>query len=855
MENEAVQKIEAGTPRKKSAKSRNAKRKVGRPKKVVKRPVGRPRKEAVTTAKRGRPRKVAAVKVEKASVEDILIRQLGQPSKKVVKDYKEMLPEHYLKELEEDYLLELDVRQKYDETSAEIKQNYKDTLAEIATKTEEVVHNVAEELKSLAKNLPIEITRSRRIQEEENKVVSAKLKLTNQAYKRDNAEASQNYKYSIKAVKDECKALEAMLKMDLQNEEDEYQAVVEKLGQKEEQIKLDQDKKLARMEQVYNRSMTKLDNALKKLNTTFDSSVKKLNKEFHAEIIALDHKQVELENEYEKNLATLQTKVDKKGGIDKAIKIKEKALKTTLLNENKEISQKKLDLSYVLNDTITSLRRDLIDQCVVLEKEKERVTLTYEMDKELFHDMIQKENNKLSYEREKEKQKHDLRILQLTKKYEDDLAEQTRLGRQLELDYELTCIDRSVQYNVAEEQSNKSRALSKLENEQRLKNLAYDMEIATRKEHYKEESRRIEDKFHTLLARDKYSSDEYKLLSKKSNIDLLLLYRGEIRLKQLMKLRLLSMEEEWIDQLDKQKEQLDKLVKSRRIAVDQEIKECLHLINNTYFTLLDNLKTYEMSVNEDDQKSKDHIATQLAYVANKHKEAREQYRGVYVELNQKLDNMYTTQLELIEQEKQCLLSLCKESMDYMENHIEQSGNRMNNAMDTFNQSVIQKEEIVESNKVEHRAHFDEQIKQKQRILSHQSVQCAIEANNYNYENLKTKLTKEYEDNMNKMMNMYHLACEKVEEGKEKADYLKHCSLQQSKYDLYQKKDESLKVLTAIDQSNDAVEKDRVQVAQIKRAELEKNIMSLDAKYEKQRKFLQKNAMVHPDTKWWTDIYD
>lgn len=855
MENEAVQKIEEVTPRKKSAKSRNAKRKVGRPKKVVKRPVGRPRKETVTTAKRGRPKKVNVEKTEKASVEDILTRQLGQPSKKVVKDYKEMLPEHYLKELEEDYLLELDVRQKYDETSAEIKQNYKDTLTEIATKTEEVVDGVAQELKKLAKNLPIEITRSRRIQEEENKVVNAKLKLTYQAYKKDDTEASQNYKYSVKAVKEECKALEAMLKMDLQNEEEEYQGVLEKIAQKEEQTKLDQDKKLARMEQVYNRSMTKLDNALKKLNTTFDTSVKKLNKEFHAQVIALDHEQIQIENEYEQQLANLQAKVDKKGSVDKATKLKQKELKNTLLKRNKEISQKKLDLSFVLNDTITSLREDLIDQCVVLEKERERVTLTYEMDKELFHDIIQKETNKVAYEKEKEKQKHDLRVLQLTKKYDDDLAEQTRLNRQLELDYELNCIDRSVQYNVAEEQSNKSRSLSKLENEQRLKNLAYDMEIATRKEHYKEESRRLEDKFHSLLARDKYSSDEYKLLSKKCNIDLLLLYRGEIRLKQLMKLRLLAMEEEWIADLDRQKEQLDRLVKVRRVALDQEVKECLHLINNTYFALLDNLKTYELSVNEEDQNSKEHIAAQIRYVADKHKEAREQYRGVYVELNKKLDSMYTTQLELIEQERQCLLSLCKESMDYMESHIEMAGNRMNSAMDKFNESASQKEQIVENNKAEHRAQFDEQIKQKQRILSHQSVQCAIEANNYNYESLKTKLTKEHEDNMNKMMNMYHLACAKVEEGKEKAEYLKHCALQQSKYDLYQKKDESLKVLTAIDQSNDAVERDRIQVAQIKRAELEQNILSLEKKYEKQRKFLQKNAIVHPDTKWWTDIYD
>lgn len=857
MENEAVQRIEEKTPRKKNAKSRSAKRKVGRPKKVVKRPVGRPRKETTTTAKRGRPKQVKSEikQKENVNVDTILKQQLGQPNKKVVKDYKEMLPDHYLKELEEDYLLELDVREKYDTTSAGIKDNYKDTLLEISSKTEEVVSDVAGELAKLAKNLPVEITRSRRMQEEEKKVASAQLKIQQQSYKKESADATATYKASVKAIKDECIALDAMLKLDLNNEEDEYKAILDTLNTKEQEMTNTQQAKLAHMEQVYNKNMARMDNALEKLNTTYESKVAKLNKQFQEQVIALDHQQVEADTSYEEDLAKLQSKVDKSGKVSRDIKEKAKGLKSALFSTSKSISQQKLDLSYVLNDTLNVMRKELIDECVVIEKEKEKRTLTYETDVELYHDLMRKEKNKLAYEKEKEKQKHDLRVLQLTKKHDDDIAEQMLLNQLLDFEYELNSIDQSVKYNIAEENKRERFDLAKLENEQRLKNLAYDMEIATRKEHYKEESRRLEDKFHTLLARDRFGSDQYKLLTKKNNIDMLLLYRGEIRLKQLMKLRLLAMEEDWIATLDRQKEQLDRVVKSRREALSQEVKECLHLINNTYFAIMEDLKTYELSISDEDEKAKEHIAGQMQYVAEKHKEAREQYRSVYLELSKKLDSMYASELALIEQERETLLTSCKESMDFMELHIERAGVRMNETMDNFNASAGKKEEIVEQNKVEHRAKFDEDIKLKQRILSTQSVQCAIEANNYNYENMKQKLVKSHEENMNKMMNMYHLACSQVEEGKEKAEYLKKCALQQSKYDLYQKKDESIRVLTAIDQSNDAVENDRIAVALIKKEELNKAISDLDKKYEKQRKFLQKNAIITKGTKWWTDIYD
>lgn len=852
---------EESKSRKKSARSRN-KRPVGRPKKVVKRPVGRPRKEVVEKKKRGRPRKepVEAVKttrkqkvVEKeVSTKTILKETLQKPTNKLVDEILTVFPEKYLKELEEDYFLELDMKEKFDDGRKQIASTYQDTLQEITDQTNLVKENCKKELVALSKSLPTEINRSKHIEQDQKREANAELKDQQVKFKEDIEKVKEIYQASLKAIDLELQSLKNLLETDKKEENDDYQAILEKLAQKEKNIQEKQEKTIAKMEKTYLKNIEKLDKALKKENKDYQAEVNKLNDHFHEEVIALDHKRVALDQGHQNILKNLEVKQENAQTVAemKQLKTEIKQAMDTYKNNLNDLEKARLDLALILEDTLQQKRSDLIDNCITYQTEKERLAFIFKTDIELYENVRQQENNELALEREEAKQKHLNRLLVLQRRYEDDCSVQVLQRRKVEFEFQLDNIDHSVRMNVAEERKRKEYDLAKLENEQRLKNLAYDMEIETRKIHLNEEKRQLEDVFHSKLAYDRFNADEYGLLAKKCNILEMLLYKGQIRLKQLSRTRILAMEEEWIRGIDKQRDEILKLIAKRKQGLEQEIKENLHMINNTYFDLVEDVKMYQLKIDEEDVEGKQHLVHVLGALEQQHEIARNEYKTMYQKLLDELQDLEETSLELLEFERQTLLNSGMSSINIMEQLVQKNGEKMNEYIELNDQFIDQKRAIVDQRKENHRDTFDDAINQKQKIFSGQSVKHAIEANNYNYENLKQKLIAEHEEKISSMLNMVEIAKKQVKEGYEKAVYLQKCVKQDSKYQIYSNEVAMEQVLDAIQDSNQAVLRDNERIAEIKKRELETTLTQVEKQYERKRKDLHKNGVIDTAIEWW-----
>ena len=856
MENQAVQVVEEKPARKKNAKSRAAKRKVGRPKKVVKRPVGRPRKDSLPQAKkRGRPRKVDQVST---NVMDTMIeKQLSHATKKIVKDFKNRLPEQYLQEMEADYVLQLDVLEKFDETKKDLKTNYLDTVEEIKDTTKKVSSQVEKELNHIAKSFPVEINRSKKMQKEENKVARDALQERYKAYQLDVEKLTQEHATNQKAIESEKKALEALYQKNLDEEKAMYLQIVKNLEEQEKSIHKEQEEKLKKMEDVFHHTIEKKNKALEKLNTNYQKQVDKLQAEFQEQVIAIDHKRASRTHDMNEEMTVLEHKLDQASTKEEIKQIKKDSKQSVIQFDldSKNMDQEKLDLSYALEDTLSNMRKELIDACVQLEKEKEQVVIQFQTDKELYYDIMQKENNDLTLEKEKQKQKHEYRLMEIKTKHYDAMSEQTVLQKKLEFQNELDSIYQSVMYQVAEEQAKKQYAVAKLEHEQRLKNLVYEIEIDTRKQNFIQEKRTLEDAFHQKLAHDRYVGDLYGAVAKKTNVDLLLLYRGQIRLKQLMHSRTLSMEEDWVNVLDKQKEQLEKIKTNRILALEQEIKENLYAINQTYFAVIEELKSYQVSIDQADTEGQKHIAHQISFLQELHQKERDDYKKMYQDMKQQIEQMYTSGLELIETQRQNVLCIAKECMDHIDQYMEEKGGLVNQTIEQINQSIDTRKAITDQNKQYSREVYDVNLDKKERILSYQSVQCAIEANNYNYEQQKQNVLQEHESKIGNLMNMYHQAKKQAEEGKTKAEFVQKSTLQDMKYQLYAKKLDMDSILQTMEETHTAAEQDRLYTANMKKHELDDQLNKLEKKYARKQKYLQKKAVINTKIEWWTDEYE
>ncbi len=839
--------------RKKTARSRN-KRPVGRPKKVVKRPVGRPRKEVVETKKRGRPRKVVAPVV---TVDTVLQQQLKQPNKKMIEDIKVMLPESYLKELEEDYTLRLTVQGDFVRARGEILDTCKDTLAEIEKETNNVHLLCDKELDKLAKTLEVEVNRSKKMQEEDKRLAQKEAHEKRQQALEENTKLNTEHDAELDRIAKLVDERRAKYEKEKAQEIKAYEDALAKLDAKQASAIESQEKKMAKMKNVYETTIDKINEKLKKENATYQQRVDKANKIFQEDVIKLDHERCKLEHAQQKEDKLLQQQLDDAVSKEE-IKLAKDAIKTSIATykaNTKEIDEKKIAMAEVLKETLSTMRVDLIENCLVLEKEKERLTLQYENDLDLYQDMTRKENNRLAYQKEEQKQQHQHTLLTIDRQYEDDCSSLILQQREIQFEYQLDGIDKGIKYSITEEKLRKDETIANLEHKQRLKNISYDIELVNRHQTLTKEKRKLEQSFHSKLAMDQFALDNFNLLARRNNIEMLLLYKGEVRLKQLMKSRLLAMEEEWVKQLEKQKEGLDKIIKRRREGIEQEVKECLHLVNTAYFDMTENLKDYQITVEDDDEKSNHHIASQIKLAEKQHEIVRKEYLELYKTLQMQLDNLENYTKDVLEHQRHDLFTRCKESMDLMEEYITTEGVRIGEYLDINNISMIEKQAIVDEKKVQAREDFDQKVETKTKELSDISIKNAIATNNYNHENQKEKLRKEHSVKIETMMNMYDSALQKVLTGKEKARYLQQSVLHDSKFQIAESKKAVTQILDTIQESNQAVENDRIRVAQIKEEELNAKLLELDKQYEKRRKYLIRHAVVNTKIEWWKSIYD